>query len=37
MLMRGLVDFRQDGLNSLRYSQTQPAAMEGYERILVTI
>lgn len=36
-LMRGLTDFREDGLNSLRYSQTEPKAMEGYEHILVTI
>jgi hypothetical protein len=36
-LMRGLIDFRQEGLNSLRYPQTESTVMDGYERILVTI
>ena len=36
-LMRGLKDFRQEGLNSLRYPCSEPKPMDGYERILVTI
>jgi len=36
-LTRGLTDFRQDGLSSLAYPQTEPRLVDGYERILVTV
>ena len=36
-LARGLTDFRSEGLSSLTSAQTPPTAMDGYERILVTV
>jgi len=37
LLMRGLSDFRAEGLNSLRYPQSEPIEQDGYSRIVVTI
>lgn len=36
-LMRGLVDFRSDGVNSLPYTVARVGGMSGYERIIVNI
>jgi hypothetical protein len=36
-LMRGLVDFRADGLGSCTYAHSAPRQVGGYERVVVTI
>jgi hypothetical protein len=37
LLMRGLVDYRREGLSSLRYSQSGELPHDGYSRVLVNI